>query len=61
MTLKHFNRPIGDCAETPQTGRIDGQETAGSQTHDLARPDPRKLFHARWERNKPGFEFLASS
>jgi hypothetical protein len=59
MTLKHINRPIAGCAETRPTERVDGLETTGNQPCGQVRPDPRKVFLARWKRNEPGLKFLA--
>jgi hypothetical protein len=51
--------PVDAPTEIPLDGQVEDQPKVESQTPDPARPDPLKLFRARWEHNKPAYEFLA--
>ena len=59
MTLKHLNRPVDERSETSSNGRVDGQKMMDIPTTQSARPTALQVFHARFERNRPGYQFLA--
>ena len=63
MSLEPLDRPDSEPAETRPDGpgRVEEAPQAENQGTEPARirPDPLKLFRARWEHNRPAYEFLA--
>jgi hypothetical protein len=59
MTLKHVNRFIDESLSTRPVEQTGGKEPPVPKDRHQMRPELRRLFEARWNRNEAGYRYLA--